>query len=126
MNERIDVAIIGAGPSGLGTAMHLIRQDPSWAERMVVLEKGAHPRPKLCGGGLTPFAVGQLRQLGLTLDIPYVEVDSVRLIYGRREIVIKGDPVFVITRRPEFELMAGAPGECDGRAHPRARTGSAP
>jgi hypothetical protein len=38
------VAIVGAGPAGLSTALHLLQIDPSWAERMLVLEKAAHPR----------------------------------------------------------------------------------
>jgi flavin-dependent dehydrogenase len=114
MIERIEVVIIGAGPSGLGTALHLIRRDPTWAERLIVLEKRSHPRPKLCGGGLTPFAMAQMSRLGLSLDIPYVEVDSARVTFGPREMTITGAPVFVITRRPEFDAWLAAQAKARG------------
>ena len=50
--EEVDVVIVGGGPAGVSTALHLLQLDPGWAGRMVVLEKAAHPREKLCGGGM--------------------------------------------------------------------------
>jgi len=35
--EDIDLIIVGSGPAGLSTALHLIKNDPSWGKRMVVL-----------------------------------------------------------------------------------------
>ncbi|HEY3411159.1 MAG TPA: FAD-dependent oxidoreductase, partial [Propionicimonas sp.] len=51
-----DVIVVGAGPGGSTTAAYL-------AERgldVVLLEKAAFPREKVCGDGLTPRAVKQL------------------------------------------------------------------
>jgi glycine/D-amino acid oxidase-like deaminating enzyme len=48
-----DVIIIGAGPSGLSTALHLHKYRPSITSSLLVLDKAAFPRDKLCGGGLT-------------------------------------------------------------------------
>jgi len=51
-----DLLIIGAGPAGLSTALHLARQAPQLIPRILVLEKARHPRPKLCAGGLVADA----------------------------------------------------------------------
>lgn len=49
----VDLIIIGSGPAGISTALHLLQQDPGWADRMIMIEKASHPWPKLCGGGMT-------------------------------------------------------------------------
>lgn len=49
----VDVLIVGSGPSGMSTALHLVHQDPTWAKRIIVVDKAIHPREKLCGGGIT-------------------------------------------------------------------------
>jgi flavin-dependent dehydrogenase len=103
MDTQSDVVIIGGGPAGLSTAMHLIQEDTGWRDRLVVLEKETHPRHKLCAGGLTPFALQQLHLLGLSLDIPFIPVTDARLEYGDRAAVIRGQPAIAVTRRPEFD-----------------------
>lgn len=106
--RQIDVAIVGAGPAGLSTAMSLLARDPSWRHRMLVLEKETHPRHKLCGGGLTALALRNLKRLGLTLDIPHVRVERVHLIYGSHRVELPGYPAIVVTRRSEFDAwLAG-------------------
>jgi len=103
METQSDVVIVGGGPAGLSTAMHLIQKNPRWRDRLVVLEKETHPRHKLCAGGLTPFALQQLNLLGLSLDIPFIPVTDARLEYGDRAAVIRGQPAIAVTRRPEFD-----------------------
>jgi geranylgeranyl reductase family protein len=53
---RYDVAVIGAGPAGSVTAIHLARA----GKRVLLLDKATFPRDKPCGGGLTLRAVRQL------------------------------------------------------------------
>ncbi|MCA9976298.1 MAG: FAD/NAD(P)-binding protein, partial [Anaerolineales bacterium] len=63
--EHVDVLIVGSGPSGTSTALHLLQQDPSWAGRIVLVDKAIHPREKLCGGGMTHLSQNILTRLGL-------------------------------------------------------------
>ncbi len=101
--ERVDLLIIGTGPSGSSTALHLLQQDPAWAGRIVMVDKAVHPREKLCGGGITHLGQHILARLGLTLDVPYFEVKEARLTYKDQSISFYGDPVFRIVRRDEFD-----------------------
>jgi flavin-dependent dehydrogenase len=101
-----DLVIIGAGPAGLSTALHLIQDDPSWAERMILLEKESHPRPKLCGGGITRSGLQTLHELGFPLPLPIKQsrVNNIYLEYKDRVIHVRGEPMFVVVDRPEFDL----------------------
>ena len=70
--ESVDVLIIGSGPAGMSTALHLVQADQAWADRIVVIEKAVHPRDKLCGGGVTRAGEDILGRLGLSFDPPHV------------------------------------------------------
>jgi geranylgeranyl reductase family protein len=51
--ERFDVLVVGAGPAGSATAMHLARG----GARVLLADKARFPRDKPCGGGLTGRAL---------------------------------------------------------------------
>lgn len=71
--ENYDVIIVGAGPAGISTALHLQRIAPDLASRTLILEKARHPRQKLCGGGVVPDAERVLQRLGLDVtEVPHV------------------------------------------------------
>lgn len=101
--ETIDVLIIGSGPSGTSTALHLVKSDPAWAGRIVIVDKAVHPREKLCGGGLTHLGQNILADLGLELEPRHFEVKEARLVYRNKAYSFYGDPVFRIVRRDEFD-----------------------
>ncbi len=101
--RKVDVLIVGSGPSGTSTALHLVRDNPSWANRVVVVDKAVHPREKLCGGGITHLGQHVLARLGLELDVPHFEVKEARLVYQDQSYSFHGNPVFRITRRDQFD-----------------------
>ena len=61
---EVDITIIGGGPAGSSTALHLHHLDPELASRTIILEKDHHPREKICGGALTLNAERVLENLG--------------------------------------------------------------
>jgi menaquinone-9 beta-reductase len=64
--RQADVIVVGAGPAGAATAYHLAQAGVD----VLLLEKAAFPRDKICGDGLTPRAVKQLVGMGFDLDEP--------------------------------------------------------
>jgi menaquinone-9 beta-reductase len=65
-DRQADVVVVGAGPAGAATAYHLAQAGVD----VLLLEKAAFPRDKVCGDGLTPRAVKQLVGMGFDLDAP--------------------------------------------------------
>jgi geranylgeranyl reductase family protein len=65
-DRQADVIVVGAGPAGAATAYHLAQAGVD----VLLLEKAAFPRDKVCGDGLTPRAVKQLVGMGFDLDAP--------------------------------------------------------
>lgn len=101
--QQVDVLIVGSGPSGTSTALHLVKSNPHWAKRMVVVDKAVHPREKLCGGGVTHLGQNILARLGLPFAPQNFEVKEVRLVYEDKSYSFFGNPVFRIVRRDEFD-----------------------
>jgi flavin-dependent dehydrogenase len=111
--RRYDVIIVGAGPAGISTALHLAKIAPDLIARTLILEKARHPRPKLCGGGLLPDAEVILHQLGLdSREVPHCDVDWAHFDYNGRGMRMragkKGAFAFRTIRRHEFDAwLAG-------------------
>jgi flavin-dependent dehydrogenase len=106
--DHYDVIIVGAGPAGISTALHLAQVAPEMVARTLVLEKARHPRPKLCGGGILPDAEVILRHLGLDItEIPHYDVDWARFDYAGRGMRMRGEKkgtfAFRTIRRHEFD-----------------------
>jgi menaquinone-9 beta-reductase len=110
MNMDVDLLIIGSGPAGCSTALHLARLAPSLARRTVVLEKSEHPRHKLCGGGLVSDVDTLLANLGLDLrEVPHVDAAWAHLHFQGRGLRLKlSDLAFHVVRRREFDSWLAA------------------
>lgn len=101
--KECDILIVGAGPAGSAAAIQIANLDPDLARRTVVIEKAAFPRPKLCGGGITPFADELLRRLHVAVDVPSLPIHKVTCIYKERTFTIRGKNLFRVVRREEFD-----------------------
>ena len=77
---NVDVLVVGAGPGGSTAAYHLARHGLD----VLVAEKAAFPREKVCGDGLTPRGVVQLQRLGIDTDDPLFERHHGLRIRSRR------------------------------------------
>ncbi len=101
-----DVIILGGGPSGLSTALHMTKIAPHLTSRILILEKMHYPRPKLCAGGLVIDAEIILRRLGLDVsEVPHVDASAAHFDFAGRGVKIsvpKSHTIRVI-RRNEFD-----------------------
>src|SRR5512133_195095 len=106
-----DIIIIGGGPAGLSTALHLQQLAPELSTRLLVLEKAHYPRPKLCGGGLVADAEILLQNLGLDVsEIPHVDAASAQFNFAGKGLTVKLPKTHTlrIIRRDEFDAWLAA------------------
>ncbi|TDC55536.1 geranylgeranyl reductase family protein, partial [Actinomadura sp. KC345] len=96
-----DVIVVGAGPAGSAVACHLARSGLD----VLVLEKSSFPREKVCGDGLTPRAVQELRTLGIDLTAPgWFPNQGIRLIGAGRSLELDWPDGRGLTRtRADFD-----------------------
>jgi geranylgeranyl reductase family protein len=74
-----DVIVVGAGPAGSTTAYYLAQAGLD----VLLLEKSAFPRDKVCGDGLTPRAVRQLSRMGVDTTGPgWIRNNGLRVVAG--------------------------------------------
>jgi menaquinone-9 beta-reductase len=78
--RHVDVLVVGAGPGGSTAAYHLARAGLD----VLVVERSAFPREKVCGDGLTPRAVNALVRMGVDVDDPGFERHGGLRIRSRR------------------------------------------
>jgi len=108
--ERFDVLVVGAGPAGSATAIHLARG----GARVLLADKATFPRDKPCGGGLTGRA---LRHAPCDVE-PVVEhvVDRfvLRARYGRGVARGSREPLIRMTQRRRLDLHLAEQAAAEG------------
>jgi len=85
--QSADVIIVGAGPSGSATAAYLAMSGLD----VLLLEKAAFPREKVCGDGLTPRAVRELITLGIPTPAEdgWIKNQGLRIVGGGHRLELK-------------------------------------
>jgi menaquinone-9 beta-reductase len=101
--EQRPLIIIGSGPAGAATALFLAHLDPQLAREVTVLEKAAHPRAKVCAGGLIPHTLDCLRELNVPLSVPHAIVHRARVQVGRGAVAYEGRELCRVVRRDAFD-----------------------
>ena len=101
MTRSVDLVIVGGGPAGISTALHVQAAEPRI--ETVVLEKARYPREKICAGGIGARAFRWLDKLGIEVDCPMVKLDAIALRLGGETIVTRMPNVGVVVRRVEFD-----------------------
>src|SRR5579875_2113742 len=119
-----DVIVVGAGPAGSTTAYHLAQAGLD----VVVLEKAAFPREKVCGDGLTPRAVKQLVAMGIetTPEQGWIRNHGLRILGGGMRLEmpwpdLASYPSYGLVRpRQDFdEVLARAAQKAGAQLHER-------
>ncbi len=101
-----DIIIIGGGPSGLSTALHIAKDFPDLIPRILILEKAQYPRPKLCAGGLIIDAEVILQRLGLDVsEVPHVDAERIHFDFEAKgfDLRIPKRHALRVIRRDEFD-----------------------
>ncbi|MBI5822907.1 MAG: NAD(P)/FAD-dependent oxidoreductase [Chloroflexi bacterium] len=117
MDTKYDILILGGGPSGLSTALHLTKIAPHLSTRILILEKEHYPRLKLCAGGLVIDAEIILERLGLDVrEVPHVDAPNIRFDFAGKGLTVrmaKRHAIRVI-RRDEFDHWLARKAESRG------------
>ncbi|MER5640598.1 geranylgeranyl reductase family protein [Kitasatospora sp. NPDC002227] len=104
-----DVIVVGAGPAGSAAAYHLARAGLD----VLLLEKTAFPREKVCGDGLTPRAVKQLTDMGIDVSesAGWLHTKGLRVVSRRAQLELDWPesaafPDFgIVRRRADFDEL---------------------
>lgn len=105
LSSRYKIAIVGGGPAGLATALHIANRSPELGAQTVILEAATHPRPKVCGGGITFHGEEQLRHLDLRIDVPAFPVHQLHFRLGDQVFVTPCRHGMRVIQRNEFDAV---------------------
>ncbi len=99
MEERFDLVVIGAGPAGCSAAREAARRGVG---SVLLLERNAWPRDKVCAGGLSPPARRILHRMGLwerVLPLGYPIHAACLRTPGGRKLRVCGRRTSLVVRR---------------------------
>jgi flavin-dependent dehydrogenase len=108
-----DVAIVGGGPAGSSTALHLVRQEGVRPDHIVVLDKARFPRDKPCAGAVSQLGLDVLDAIGVEVAVPSVTMRGVRVLLGD-EVGETIEHMGIVIRRTEFDAHLLETARSDG------------
>jgi menaquinone-9 beta-reductase len=101
--KNFDFMIVGGGPAGISTWLHLNKLNPELAAKTLLIEKARYPRDKLCGGGALGLSFDVLKRLDINLNIPSIPIHNFEFRYGEELFCHKQQNFARIVRRNEFD-----------------------
>ncbi|WP_328537293.1 geranylgeranyl reductase family protein [Streptomyces sp. NBC_00344] len=124
-----DVIVVGAGPAGSTTAYYLAKAGLD----VLLLEKTAFPREKVCGDGLTPRATKQLVSMGIDIseEAGWLRNKGLRIIAGGVRLQLDWPELAsypdygLVRKRDDFdEQLARQAQKAGARLHERCNVGA--
>ncbi|MGK5629045.1 geranylgeranyl reductase family protein [Streptomyces sp. URMC 123] len=124
-----DVIVVGAGPAGSTTAYYLAKAGLD----VLLLEKTAFPREKVCGDGLTPRATKQLVAMGIDIseEAGWLRNKGLRIIGGGVRLQLDWPDLAsfpdygLVRKRDDFdEQLARQAQKAGARLHERCTVGA--
>jgi flavin-dependent dehydrogenase len=103
INTDYDIMIVGGGPAGISTWLHLQKYAPKLAVKTILIEKAKYPRDKLCGGGIGAWSPYVLKHLGISLDLPCVFVSDIDFIFHKEVFTLHQPNSFMMVQRTDFD-----------------------
>ena len=97
------IMIVGAGPAGISTWLHLKKYAPDLASRTLVIEKSVFPRDKLCAGAVGAWSTHILEHLEVELDIPSLYVSDLEFRFGKQIEHFSEPNCFRVIQRKDFD-----------------------
>jgi flavin-dependent dehydrogenase len=115
----LDVAIVGGGPAGTSTALHLARAEGIAPGRVAMFDKAVHPREKPCAGAVSGWGLRALDAIGVAVDVPKVPMQGLRVLDGRdvgasRMNGHSTEALGVVVRRCQFDASLWRRAAADG------------
>ncbi len=108
-----DVAIVGGGPAGSSTALHLVREQGIRPDRIVVVDKARFPRDKPCAGAVSQLGVDALETVGLRVTVPFIAMKGVRVLF-QGAVGETRCAMGIVIRRTEFDAQLLGAARADG------------
>ena len=108
-----DVVIIGGGPAGASTALHLVREQGIRPSRIAIIDKARFPRDKPCAGAVSQHGVDALEAIGVPVTVPLVQMRGVRVI-ADGEVGETLCEMGIVVRRVEFDAQLVERARADG------------
>ena len=99
--QSYDALVVGAGPAGSSTAIHLARA----GARVLLVDKSRFPRDKPCGGGLTGRALKHIPVDPSPVVEREVDRFELRLQYGARFTREHDRPLILMTQRRRLDAF---------------------
>lgn len=99
--EHFDVLVVGAGPAGSATAIHLARG----GKKVLLADRARFPRDKPCGGGLTTRAFLQCPVDTTPVVEEVVDLVELRFRFGPSVVRGSGPPLIRMTQRRRLDAF---------------------